>query len=247
MPKMHELLAVIGDTSTAASAILKETETTFSKKPEHFKGQTRAITFFDEARAAENVSETKEVVTTVMDKLDYTFKSVGRYWDALLQLETTNGVARADLMVDGNVLATDVPATFLLGMETRLKELRAVLLTIPTLAPELAWSKDETADFTYVSPPQVNFRGEKTMKYKVLYEATDKHPAQIEKWNEDVPVARIETTHRSTMLTPSQKSQMLMRCDSLIAGVKAARQRANTAEVERREIAATMFTYIANG
>jgi hypothetical protein len=111
----------------------------------------------------------------------------------------------------------------------------------------MAWTEDTTAEYTFVSAPAVNFRGEKTMKHKVLYDATDKHPAQIEKWTEDIPVAKIETVHRSTMLTPLAKSKMLGRVDKLIAAVKAARQRANTVEVEKREIAKSMFDYMIHG
>lgn len=247
MAKMHELLAVLSDASTAAGAILSETQATFSKRADHFKGQTRAVTFFDEDRASENSVETKEIVTSVGDKLDYTFARVARYWDALFQMEKTNGEAKADLVVGAVTIAEDVPATFLLGMETRLKELRNVLLQIPTLAPELSWTPDAGDPGVYVSPPQVNFKTEKTLRHKVLYEATDKHPAQIEKWSEDRPVARIETTHRSAMLSPGEKAKLLERTDNLIAAVKKARQRANTVEVINEQIADAMFGYILNG
>jgi len=47
MAKMHELLAVIGDRSNAATAIIKESRDTFAKRADHFKGQTRTIRFFD--------------------------------------------------------------------------------------------------------------------------------------------------------------------------------------------------------
>lgn len=248
MAKLHELLAVINDASAASTAILDETKTTFSKRPDHFKGQTKTVTFFDESRAGENLTETKEIVTSVADKLDHTARVMGRYWDALLQLEDTNQHAAADLIVGDTVIAEKVPATFLLGMETRLKELRGVILAIPTLAPELSWTKDAGAGRgVYVSPPQLNFKGEKQRKHKVLYDATDKHPAQIETWTEDQPVARIETIHRSTMLTPADKSAMLERTDSLIRAVKTARQRANTVEASDRKIAKAMFDYITAG
>jgi len=246
--KLHELLAVMNDAAQAANSILSETSTTFSKRPDHFKGQTKTVSFFDEARAGENLSETKEHVTTVYDKLDHTARVVGRYWDALLQLEETNQHARADLVIGGDTLAKDVPATFLLGMETRLKELRAVLMQAPTLAPELSWTVDETAgQGVYVSPAQVNFKGEKQRMHKVVYDATKEHPAQIETWTEDKPVARIEAVHRSTMLTPAAKSAMLERCDALIRAVKKARQRANTVEASSRKIAKGMFDYITAG
>lgn len=248
MAKLHELLAVINDASAAATAILDESKATFGKRPDHFKGQTKVVTFFDAAREGENLTETKEFVTSVDERLAYTARIIGKYWDALFQLEQTNQIAMADLMVGGVTIAKSVPATFLLGMETRLKEIRQMILTIPTLAPELSWAKDEAAGKgVYVSPPQVNFKGEKVRKHKVLYDATDKHPANIETWTEDQPVAKIETIHRSTMLTPAQKSEMMERCDNMIAAVKQARQRANTVETSRSKIASNMFDYIIKG
>jgi predicted nucleic acid-binding protein len=246
MAKLHELLAVLGDASTASSAIIKETSNTFSKKPDHFKGQTRKLEFFEESRSGENVSETKEIVTTVDDKLDHTCKVVGRYWDALLEMEATNATAKADIVLpDGTVVAKDVPATFLLGMETRLKEFREMLNQMPTLDPALNWKQDDLAgDHIYVSDPQVNFRTEKQLKHKVLYEATKEHPAQIEKYMEDRPVGRIETVHRSGMITPRRKADILENIGALLTAVKKARQRANTAEVESRKIAKDMFAHI---
>lgn len=245
MSKLHELLAVMGDTASAAHAILSETENTFLKKPDHFKGQTRSVTFFDESRAGENVSETKELVTTIYDKLDHTLGVVGRHYDALLQQESANQEATADLVVNGKTIATNLPATFLLGMETRLKSLREVLLKTPTLEPAIKWTQDEaTGANVFISDPQYNFRTEKEIRHKVLYDATDKHPAQIQQWTEDKPVARIETVHRSGMISPAAKSRMISRLDMMISAVKKARQRANLVEVPDRRIAQEMFDFL---
>lgn len=245
MNQLHELLAVLGDRSNTAKAVLDETETTFTKRADHFRGQTRSAKFIDENRAAENVSETKAMVTTVHDKIDYTLGKVGKYWDTLLQQEDANTRARADLVVDGTVLMKDVPATFLLGMEQRLKNLRNVLLAAPTLDPALVWRKDESAgEHVYRTDTVTGHRTEKKLQHKVLYDATEQHPAQIERWHEDVVVATIETVHTSGMLSPAEKSAMLGRADKLIAAVKKARQRANCVEVSDIKISSLMFDYI---
>lgn len=243
--KLHELLAVIGDRANMAKHVLDETGNTFTKKADHFMGQTRSVTFVDENRAGENTSDTKQVVDTVHSKLDYTFKQIGKHWDALLQLEEANSNAMADLVVDGAVLMENVPATFLLGMETRLKSLREVMLVMPTLNPAMVWSPDESAgDHRWKTDAVQSHRTEKQLRHKVLYEATKEHPAQIEKWYEDRVIANIETVHFSGMPTPAQKSVMLSRVDKLISAVKKARQRANGAEVKDIKIAAAMFDYI---
>lgn len=80
--------------------------------------------------------EHKEMVTTVHDKLDYMLNQhIVPYLDAVLQKERANQDAKADIVVDGIVLAKDVPATFLLGLEEKLKRVHEVLDKIPTLAP----------------------------------------------------------------------------------------------------------------
>lgn len=244
-PKLHELLAVMADTTNAAQAVMAETLTTFSKKPDHFKGQTRNANFFDASREGENTTDTKEVVTTVHAKLDHTLKIVARHYDALLQLEDGNSRAKADLTIDGTVVFKDAPATFLLGMENRLKSLRDVFAAIPTLEPSIKWEADiATGSSVYTAPPAVSFKTEKTLKSKVLYDATKEHPAQIQQWNEDVPVARIETSHVSGMVTPLAKSGMLGRIDNVISEVKKARQRANSVEVANQRVAKDIFEYI---
>jgi hypothetical protein len=245
MSKLHELLAVMADSTNAAAAIKAETENTFTKKPDHFKGLSRAMSFLDEARSSGNATDRKEMVTTVGDKLDYTFAVIGGNYDALLQLEATNQNANAALVIDGVVLAAGVPATFLLGMETRLKALRDTLLLVPTLDPSIRWEADAVAgEGVWRSDVQTAFRTEKTLKHKVLYEATPEHPAQIEMWHEDRPIAKVETTHTSGAITPSEKSAMLDRISKLIVAVKTARQRANTTEVVKGKIASTLFDYI---
>jgi hypothetical protein len=219
--------------------------TVFAKKPDHFRGHTKTVRYFDESRSGENTDETKEMVTTVQDKLDYMFKSTGRHYDALLQLEEANGRARADLVVNGVTIMKDVPATFLLGMETRLKGLRDVLMAIPTLEMSTKWEADKNlGKGKYRAEPAVTMKGEKTLKSRVLVDPTKEHPAQVQQWNEDVPVARTEVTHTSSMITPSEKSTMLGRIDALISGVKKARQRANCVETKNIKIAKDIFAYI---
>jgi len=245
MSKLHELLAVEADLAQASQKMLEDCLNTFAKKPDHFEGQTRSVRFFDESREGENLEETKELVSKVSERLEYALKFTGKYYDALLKKESANQTAVADLVVNGVTIAKDVPATFLLGMETRLKAVRQVLLAIPTLAPSVAWAEDVGAgQDVFLAPTTVSFKTEKTFRHKVLVEPTDKHPAQVREWTEDVPVARVETVKRSTMWSPARKARAIERCDELLHAVKKARQRANTVEVTERAIAKDMFAYI---
>ena len=205
---------------------------------------------FDEDRQQEAAAfqEGKEMVTTVLDKLEYTAESIAPYFDVLVQKETTNQHATANLMVDGIEIAKDLPATFLLGLENRLKIVRGVYEQIPTLAPGIKWEKDPTRPNTYrTEKPEVTSKTEKTFIVKVLYEATKEHPAQVEKIPENATVGLYEKQTWCGMLSPAEKSDLLGRIDRLIRAVKQARQRANNTEVVNVKIGEKLFNFINKG
>ncbi len=246
MSKLHEILAVEGDLDATARKVIDEAINTFQKKADHFQEQHRSLVMFDENRSAENVDETKALVTTVGDKLSYVRRHAVKYLDTFAKKEATNQTAVADLVIDGVTLAEAVPATMLLGLESKLKTVRGMYEAIPTLQPGTDWQPDaDRGEGIYRAvEPEVRMRTEKQIQHKVLVEPTKEHPAQIEKWNADVPVGKITLRNWSGMMSPAEKSALLGRIDTLIRGVKRARQRANTTEVVNRDIGDTLFNFI---
>lgn len=231
--KLHEILAVEGDLQGTAKKIEEETVVTFTKKPDHFLESATRIEYFNADDAGLNTQESKAMVTTVFDKLEYTSNALARYFDAYYVKEKTNQTAVADVLVDGKAVFTGVPATVLLGMETKLKELRGVYDKAPTLQPGPFWEEDKTKQKgVYRSrDAEKRFVTKKTIRPIVLIAPTKEHPAQVEKVMEDLPVASKTVDNWSGMLSPLDKSKLLDNIDKLIRAVKAARQRANTVEV----------------
>lgn len=248
MGKQHELLAVEGDLQGTAKKVIEEAIQTFSKRADHFQGNIKTLTMFYEARQETEggVTERKELVSTVDEKLGYVFGHINKYYDAVLQKESTNQIAKADLVLDGNVIAKDLPATFLLGLESKLKGLRSMIEAIPTLPPGISWEPDASAKSGVfkTSHPITTYKTEKRIQHKVMYEATKEHPAQIQAWNEDEKIGKYSTEQSSGMLTTSEKSNRLTRVDKLIQAVKKARQRANNIEVVKGKIGKTLTDYI---
>jgi hypothetical protein len=246
MSKLHEVLAVEGDLEGIYKKILEETKVTFTKKADHFFGHLKKLEMFNEDAKNEEMEDHKEMVTTVKEKLDYAAGPIIRYFDAVLQKEKTNQRATEDLVVDDITIATGVPATFLLGLETKLKHVRAMYEAIPTLPPGNTWEEAEDlgSGVFKLKHPDEKLKTAKTFMHKVLYEATDKHPAQIEKWEEQRPVGRYTTDTWTGMLSPAEKSILLGRIDKLLQSVKKARQRANTAKVVESTIGKEIFDYI---
>src|SRR5690242_915364 len=140
--KLHEILAVEGDLDSAQQKLVEEATATFSKKADHFIETHKKLVMFNDDRQGENMDETKALVTSVADKLAYVQKSIVSYLNTFATKERTNQVASADLIVDGVVIASSLPATALLGLETKLKALRPMYEAIPTLAPGFEWEKD---------------------------------------------------------------------------------------------------------
>lgn len=248
MPVLHELLAVESDAAGYAEKVYEEAATTFTKKPDHFKGNSTSVIYLSDDRQNENISESKEIVSTVQAKLDYVNKGLARLWDVYLQRDLTNTTAFADLVIDGVVLAPKVPGIFLLMMEKRLSQYRNLLQVIPTLEPAIAWHEDPTrGEGIFKSPVRTTMKTEKVLEHKILVAATDKHPAQVEKWTADVNVARSETTHFSGMWSVAHKSEVLGRLDKLLEAVKTARMRANLVEVVPAKIGSAMLDYVMKG
>jgi hypothetical protein len=243
MGKLHELLAVEPDLKGAAEKILAETINTFSKKSGHFQAQVRRYQATEEG-VESFPDDNQEMVTTVPKKLEWTQKVVAKYLDAVAAKEISNTVASAVIEIDGKPLIdTPLPATLLLALEGRLKQVREVYHAIPTLDPGEQWVWDEKTR-TYEGAPAKSFRTKKVMKNHVKAPATDKHPAQVEVYTEDVQVGSWTTKKWSGALTPSEKADLLERVDDLIQAVKRASQRANDCTAVKADIADVLFKFI---
>lgn len=246
MGKLHQLLAVESDLKEATRVVLEETTNVFSKKNNLFMGSNRKYTPFDDNDTTAYPEEDQELTTTVNERLEYTAEFVSKYLDALLQKESTNQEAKAAIEIDGKAITGELPATFLLGLESRLKELRVVYKTIPTLAQGTKWNEaPEIGKDVYVMEhPEQKFKTAKGFRHLVLVEATQYHPAQIEKWEEVENVGIYEKNIWSGMVTSARKAELLKRVDDLIVAVKQARQRANNVDVTKTSVASILFDYI---
>ena len=235
MSKLHEILAVEGDLNAVQQKVIEEGISTFRNRQAHFIGRHQVWEMFDEDRVNETPPEAfQKLTTTVADKLAYIQRHVSSYFDAIYQKEHTNQSATGDIILDGVTVASDIPVTLLVGLEKRLVHMRELYTAIPTLPPAFDWEKaSDLGDNVYKNANvDIKNKTEKTLCYKILADATDKHPARIETWHEDKPIGRSKTKTWSGMITTAEKSAILWRLDKLIQAIKQARQRANETEIE---------------
>jgi len=243
--KLHEILAVEGGLEKTAKKLVLSSKKQFDKE-NLFNGQVRTLVMFDSNQAHLNTTETIKLETTVDENLDYALKAVGKHWDAVLQKDLANQIAKADIVIDGVTLAKDVPATTLLGLESKLTELRSLFEAMPTLAPGISWVRNEADKEGIFSSrdPVTQFKTEKDIDFRILYEATKEHPAQVAEMNVVKNVGKYLTSKTSGMLTPHRKAKILARLETLQSGIKKARQRANNAIVENRQISKDLINFI---
>ena len=253
MPKkktaLHEVLAVEGDLQKVSSKLCSESIKTLGKE-NLFKGQIRSLRYFDAAMAESNTDETTILETTVDENIDYLVKPVAAYWDAVLQKDATNQLAVSDLIVNGKTIATNLPATFLLGLEKKLVDLRKVYDAIPTLPPGIKWIPDETAEKAGIfmtAIPTEEFKTKKDIEFKEAAPPTKEHKAQMVQVPIMTNIGKYTTDRMCGMFTPLRKAQCIARVDEVLKGVKQARNRANGQEVVDARVGEVILNFINSG
>lgn len=253
MTKLHEILAVEGGKEGYFKDALVEMTNLFKNKLNHFSGFQRTLTLHGEDTPEKQAKEMAEaesqtLTTNVKAELDYLADVVTNYVDVIAQKDEANQRAVADIVIDGKVIVNNVPATTLLSLENKLKQLRSVYEQIPTLQPGTDWKLDPTlGENVYIDQnKQIRSKTKKGFDYKVLTQATDKHPAQIEKWETTEDVGFFTLIRWTGMVSVAEKSELLKRFDILTAAVKQARQRANEVEISKVNIGKALFSYLHN-
>src|SRR6266511_3226344 len=105
------------------------------------------------------------------------------------------------------------------------------------------WSFDEATD-AYATPPTQTTRSKKVPRNHVKAEATEKHPAQVEMYFEDVLVGYWTTVKFSGALPQARVSELKARVVKLAEAVKVAREAANSTQVTDQKIGDKIFGYL---
>jgi predicted transcriptional regulator len=243
MTKLHELLAAEKTAINQRDLITKDTENKFAKGEQYFSGFTKRLKLIGDAPENEDIeraaAQEKALPTTVVATLDYFFKIWAKTEDLLFQKNLTNTRALASIEFRGATLAENVPVDELMGLESRLESLRKMLTQTPTLDASKEWEQDlqaAQAGTWKTVHDIVTTKTEKTMTPIVLYPATEKHPAQIEKMSTDKVIGTFTTQTISGAVTAIQKANALSVLDELLIEVKKARTRANSVDVVTAKI-----------
>lgn len=243
---MHELLSVYDDQKGQATKTRTELAATFTNKPHLFRKKVQ--TFRPLAENAKDVVEIQaDIQSSLSTEITWVGEFLARAMDSGYQIDLGNTHAKADLIVDGVALATNIPATFLLQLEKHLVNVRDLAITMPTLDPAQGFTLDSSAGKgIWKAREVIKNRTQKQKKVLQLSPSTDKHPAQVQAYEEDVVIGNILEQEWSALTTPAIKSQVIANCDKLIQATKQARSRANSVEltVEKQNIGKSLLDFI---
>lgn len=194
-----------------------------------FNGMNRTYRPFSED-GEQLPPETVQVQTSVTDLLSTLEQDLAAMMDTVLQKDKGNCQARASVVVDGKTILEDVPAVSLLFLEKQLEDLATFVSKLPTLDPAEEWVPDTNSGKTYRTPAQMVNRTKKVPRNHVKAAATDKHPAQVEMYYEDVAVGQYHTVKFSGAVPVVTRDTWLKRVRELQRAVKCAREEANLVE-----------------
>jgi hypothetical protein len=178
--------------------------------------------------------ETTQVQVKATTVLREVAGDLTRLFDTTAALDWSNQEARADVVLLGGdepvTLVKDAPVSYLMFLEKALVNLETLIRKLPVLPSTETWKPDPATD-TYRSEPIGSTKTAKIRRNHVLYEATDRHPAQVESYSEDVPIGTWTTVKFSGALPAQDINKMLDRVVTVAEAVKFAREQANLAEV----------------
>lgn len=241
MAKLNQIIAVVNGKKTKTTKSVTDVYHNL-QKPTLFEGISRTYRPSDED--GETFPPEKKLVQyKVQDAVREVREALTELWDVTATQDWANQKAVADVKVDGKVLLLKVPVTHLLFLEKQLTDLHTFVSKLPTLDSAEKWNFSQEADAFQSEESRTN-KTKKVMRNHVKAAATDKHPAQVDVYTEDVKVGEWSTIKFSGAIQVKKKNEMLERVAKLQEAVKFAREEANNLEVENQTVAAPVLDFV---
>lgn len=168
--------------------------------------------------------------------------------DANLTRDVGNTQASAPVIVDGQVLLVNVPATYLLVLEKQIGNLYDIARAIPARPLGTDWQPTEQ-DGLYQSPERLVERHGPEVVYKTSAPIPDKgiHETLLDKYTVQVILGFWHERSFTGAMHHDERQALLSRIRTLLEAVKAARIKANSLEVEPQEAGEIVMNFILDG
>ncbi|MGH3247049.1 MAG: hypothetical protein ACRDOI_12655 [Trebonia sp.] len=241
MTKLNQIIAV--EKGVKSGSLREITEAHHAlQKPALLAGISRTYQPKDEDGEILPPESTRVQVKTE-DILRKTAAVLTRLFDVTATKDWANCIAKADVEVDGRTLLSDVPVSYLLFLEKQLTDLHTFVKKLPLLDAAEDWTFEGSADYWRTEQVRT-IRTKKVPRNHVKAEATEKHPAQVEVYYEDIPVGYWSTVKFSGALPARRVNELLDRVERLQHAVKFAREQANNLEIADQHIGDAFFGYL---
>ncbi|MFE2726910.1 hypothetical protein [Kitasatospora sp. NPDC059327] len=241
MAKLNQIIAVEKGVKSKSFQELTQSHQEV-QKPALLAGISRTYQPKDE-EGEQLPPESTRVQVKAEDVLRTTAATLSRLFDVTATKDWANTEARADVVVDGRTLVADVPVTYLLFLEKQLTDLRTFVRKLPVLDASEAWHHDASTD-SWKTEAVRTIRTKKVPRNHVKAEATEKHPAQVEVYYEDIAVGYWTTVKFSGALAARRVNELVERVEKLQQAVQFAREEANGSEVTDRRVGDAVFGYL---
>ncbi len=242
MPRLNQVIAIEKDVSGKSHRALTDAYQIL-QKPAPLTGISRTYRPKDE-EGEQLPGESVRVQIKGHQVLGEVMKEIASLFDITATKDYANCNAKADIVVDGAVIVSQAPATFLLFLEKKLVDLHTFVQKLPTLDLAETWRFDANQDAWATEATQTT-RTKKVPRNHVKAAATDKHPAQVEVFHEDIVVGYWTTVKYSGAFPVAEVNLLLNRIDKLRQSVKFAREEANTVAVERQDAGDRIIAYLS--
>jgi hypothetical protein len=242
MTKLNQIIAIEKGTKTQTTRDLTDTHHMLQKGP-LLAGISRTYRPRDEENGEKLPAEHTRVQVRAVNQIQKASEVLTKLFDITLTKDVANCSAKADVVVDGKVLVKDAPVTYLLFLEKQLIDLHTFVKKLPVLDPSEEWHHDSAQD-CWATSPSVSIKTKKVLRNHVKAEATEKHPAQVEVYSEDVLIGEWKTVKFSGALQQKDINTFLVRVEKLQEAVKMAREAANSIEIHDHKIGKEVFDYV---
>lgn len=248
--ELNVLLAKLEQGASQFKALLRDYTTFFKKESDNFRGVKN--TYEPRPDTVDLPSERKliAVVTTVDEKFDYFTNMVKSYISEMFNCEATNasGTARADLVVDGNVIA-NLSSLELLKLKSFLEnpQLQEMFQNIPVRKDSEIWepcTEEMYAGRAIMQSPLL--KGTKKSITKTQYILEDPNVQKLGSATHYQPQIAVKDTvmelgdytmqRFSGEWTPRQRALALQRRSTLLSATIAALKVANEVEAVKSNL-----------
>lgn len=188
-------------------------------------------------------TQTQKVQRNAEEMFAEVQKSMSELFDVYATKDWGNQKAKSDLVVDGQILIKDAPATYLLFLDKQLSDLLTFVGKMTELDGATDWTKDPNTGL-FRSDSVQTFTTQKVQRALVMYQATEHHPAQTQLITEDQVVGRWSTVKQSGAVPAPRKKRLMERIQKVLDAAKHALENANSTVVEEQSTGAAVLGYI---